>query len=433
MIIVDFNEKCTADVYAYQYDYGQTLEIKGIADLPDDFKVHFENGSGQALVITGSIDSNSGNGKTGRAKIPDECLQQQVEMFKAWIFIETANSGTTIKTIRIHIIQREIPSDTPPIGSIEEIKQYADYVKENAEKVSQAEQAANAANTAAEAAQATADEIKEQAESGAFDGEQGPQGEKGEKGDTGPQGPPGEDGASPFTVISPGKTEAEAYEILLPGMYVVSNVGYISIGSVNSVSADIQTKTPLKVGYPAVIFYGFTGLTASDDIGYIILLGSDVQLYTQNVRGELKEKNFKLSSNLAEFDGVEIDFPTFVSVMETLLTSLAEMIVAKKNAPTISNVTISNITLNNNNEYRMQSTASLNLALPLTIPDDYECSLVFESGATATVLSYPADSIKFIGDDCDAEGDFIPEANTGYEISVKNLGFDRVVARVGAF
>lgn len=287
--------------------------------------------------------------------------------------------------------------------------------------------------TAAEAAQATADEIKEQAESGAFDGEQGPQGEKGEKGDTGPQGPPGEDGASPFTVISPGKTEAEAYEILLPGMYVVSNVGYISIGSVNSVSADIQTKTPLKVGYPAVIFYGFTGLTASDDIGYIILLGSDVQLYTQNVRGELKEKNFKLSSNLAEFDGVEIDFPTFVSVMETLLTSLAEMIVAKKNAPTISNVTISNITLNNNNEYRMQSTASLNLALPLTIPDDYECSLVFESGATATVLSYPADSIKFIGDDCDAEGDFIPEANTGYEISVKNLGFDRVVARVGAF
>ena len=81
----------------------------------------------------------------------------------------------------------------------------------------------------------------------------------------------------------------------------------------------------------------------------------------------------------------------------------------------------------------MQSTATLNLTLPSTIPDDYECSLIFESGATATVLSYPADSIKFIGDDCDSEGDFIPAADKGYEISIKDLGFDRIIARVGAF
>lgn len=93
----------------------------------------------------------------------------------------------------------------------------------------------------------------------------------------------------------------------------------------------------------------------------------------------------------------------------------------------------SNITLNDNAEYRMQVAATINLTLPTSINDDYECSLVFESGDTATVLSYAADSIKFIGDDCDAEGDFIPQANKGYEVNIKNLGYDRIVARVGAF
>lgn len=108
-------------------------------------------------------------------------------------------------------------------------------------------------------------------------------------------------------------------------------------------------------------------------------------------------------------------------------------LVKKQDKTAIRTPSDANVILNSNTEYRMQAIANLNLTLPSTIPDGYECSFVFESGETATVLSYPADSIKFVGDDCDAEGDFIPVANTGYEINIKNLGFNRIIARVGAF
>ena len=128
-------------------------------------------------------------------------------------------------------------------------------------------------------------------------------------------------------------------------------------------------------------------------------------------------------------DAVLNDSSTFAVQNKVVTAALAR----KKAVPAISTPSGSSITLENNSEYRLQATASLNLALPESIPDDYECSLVFESGATATVLSYPTDVVKFIGDDCDAEGDFIPIANTGYEINIKNLGFNRIIARVGAF
>ena len=123
------------------------------------------------------------------------------------------------------------------------------------------------------------------------------------------------------------------------------------------------------------------------------------------------------------------DSSTFAVQNKVITAALAQ----KKAVPAISTPSGSSITLENNSEYRLQATASLNLALPESIPDDYECSLVFESGDTATVLGYAANSIKFVGDDCDAEGDFIPQANKGYEVNIKNLGYDRIVARVGAF
>lgn len=123
------------------------------------------------------------------------------------------------------------------------------------------------------------------------------------------------------------------------------------------------------------------------------------------------------------------DSSTFAVQNKVVTAALAQ----KKAVPAISTPSGSSITLENNSEYRLQAIANLNLTLPSMIPDDYECSLIFESGATATVFSYPADNIKFIGDDCDAEGDFIPAANKGYEVNFKNLGYNRIVARVGAF
>lgn len=96
------------------------------------------------------------------------------------------------------------------------------------------------------------------------------------------------------------------------------------------------------------------------------------------------------------------------------------------------------VVLNNHTEYRCKVMASLNLSLPETIPDDYNSRIVFESGETATTLSYTAGSIKFTGDGCDSEGDFVPAASTAYEVDIKYLGTNsagvkRIVARVGAF
>ena len=98
----------------------------------------------------------------------------------------------------------------------------------------------------------------------------------------------------------------------------------------------------------------------------------------------------------------------------------------------------SSVVLNANTEYRGGEMATLSVMLPVIIPDNYTSRLVFESGATATTLSYPADTIKFIGDGCDSEGDFVPAASTSYEVDIKYLGTNsagvkRLVARVGAF
>lgn len=452
MIVADFSKKCVADVYAYQYDYGQQLEIQGVSDLPDNFQTHFENGSGQALVISGTVKEGSKE-KIGIVSIPDECLQQQVERIKAWLFVETADSGTTLKTIHIHIIQREISSDTPPIGSIEEIKGYADYVKENAEKVSQAEQAATAANAAAEAAQATAEEIKEQAESGAFDGEQGPPGPQGEQGPKGDTGSPGEKG-DPGEPGAPGKD----------GTAATVTVGTVTTGEPDAPASVVNRGTENAAVLDFVIPRGKQGETAAQ-----IRTPLSLAEYT-NARNalnafELEDGAYEITetgwigNGVSTRSAVELIKGSIFIKLDNSLCILSDMsywvtdtdvnwerdgiyitrievdkaLNEKQDKTAIQTSSGVNITLKANTEYRMQSTATLNLTLPSTIPDDYECSLIFESGATATVLSYPAGSIQFVGDDCDAEGDFIPAANTGYEINIKNLGFNRIIARVGAF
>ena len=96
------------------------------------------------------------------------------------------------------------------------------------------------------------------------------------------------------------------------------------------------------------------------------------------------------------------------------------------------------VVLNNHTEYRCKVMALLNLSLPETIPDDYNSRIVFESGETATTLSYTAGSIKFTGDDCDSSNALVPAKNTSYEVDIKYLGLDssgnkRIIARVGAF
>ncbi len=105
----------------------------------------------------------------------------------------------------------------------------------------------------------------------------------------------------------------------------------------------------------------------------------------------------------------------------------------------ISTGAVTSLLLKDRLEKQMLSsdTASLTLTIP-AIPNSYECAFSFKSGATATTLVYSATPITWRGTDCDADGDFTPRANAGYEVSIKCLGMDAdnnpvVVARVGGF
>lgn len=106
----------------------------------------------------------------------------------------------------------------------------------------------------------------------------------------------------------------------------------------------------------------------------------------------------------------------------------------------ISTGAVTSLLLKDRLEKQMLSsdTASLTLTIPATISNSYECAFSFKSGTTATTLVYAATPITWRGTDCDADGDFTPQANVSYEVSIKCLGKDAdnnpvVVARVGAF
>lgn len=296
--------------------------------------------------------------------------------------------------------------------------------------------AAAAAQNAAESAEQTADKIKQQAESGEFNGEQGPQGPKGDTGEAGlsatikvgktttaeagtpasvvnvgtesnaifdftiPKGEKGDSGSSVTQArkqlsLADYTNRANSLNIntLKTGIYDITEGGWIGNGTTKA------TKN-LQIEKGSIICWNLATLTIIGSMSYLVL--------------DVENDNWNESSLVSYSD---------------FLSTISE----KKDVPVISQQDTSNITLNNNTEYRLQVAATINLTLPTSINDDYECSLVFESGDTATVLSYAADSIKFVGDDCDAEGDFIPQANKGYEVNIKNLGYDRIVARVGAF
>lgn len=102
----------------------------------------------------------------------------------------------------------------------------------------------------------------------------------------------------------------------------------------------------------------------------------------------------------------------------------------------ITEITDNTLLLANRQEARLTSTdvETLTVTMPETVPSDYESAFSFKSGATATVFSYSSLPIVWKGDDCDSEGNFIPVANTSYEINVKRVGTEsEIIARVGAY
>ena len=80
--------------------------------------------------------------------------------------------------------------------------------------------------------------------------------------------------------------------------------------------------------------------------------------------------------------------------------------------------------------------AALTLTLPETVTSGYECFFSFKSGATATTLTAPS-GITWTGADCNSDKEFVPLANTVYEVGIRCIGFSSdgtpyLSARVGA-
>ena len=80
--------------------------------------------------------------------------------------------------------------------------------------------------------------------------------------------------------------------------------------------------------------------------------------------------------------------------------------------------------------------AALTLTLPETVTSGYECFFSFKSGATATTLTVPS-GITWTGADCNSDKEFVPLANTVYEVGIRCIGFSSdgtpyLSARVGA-
>lgn len=226
-------------------------------------------------------------------------------------------------------------------------------------------------------------------------GPQGIQGEKGDKGDTGEKGTGIDDWVSALD-LSAHSSKANALDILtLPaGGYIVTAGGYINVTGAGATKA-------LDLSKGAYIAATSQGVSIVDG-------GSQYYLYS----------------------GIENSNSAYLPTYE----EVEEMVAEKADEVKVSTSTGSggNVNLRDKSDYRFEELSTLNLSLPTTVPDIFECNVTFESGETATILSYPADTIEFIGDECDTDGDFVPAAKTTYEINIKNLGYGRIRAFVKA-
>ena len=191
----------------WQYDYGQYLKIEGI-DLPQSFEVDFA-----------TIDQSSSVtmlGEDGQVKVPDDMLDEGVDI-TAYIYLHSDETdGYTEYVIQIPVISRPERTEETPTPQEQTLIEQAitvlnHAVEQTGEDVQTAQQAAEdaeaalreftevtaIANTLPEGSAATADY-----DSGVLTfgiptgatGATGPQGPQGIQGPIGPQGPTGPQG-----------------------------------------------------------------------------------------------------------------------------------------------------------------------------------------------------------------------------------------------
>ena len=134
---------------AYQYDYGQVLELEGFPELPSSFEMHFSIGGGQAITRIGT---------DGTVAIPNVCLERYGTA-TAWLFLHDAvTDGETKYTIEIPVRGRAKTTDQEPTPAERSV------ITETIAALNAGVNAAEAAQGAAETAQGKAEEAQGAAE-----------------------------------------------------------------------------------------------------------------------------------------------------------------------------------------------------------------------------------------------------------------------------
>lgn len=425
-----------------QWDLDQTITIKGL-NLSKPPLIHFCNkNSTEALSIQSTLNESGDI----TAEVPNILLEESL-VIEAYIFETDGNAGKTLLTISIPVNAKPKPSDYIYSDNVEyisvgnvltEIKEFQQQIIDGTkiEVISNTDTDYKLRITINNQSIETPNLHGIKGEKG----DKGDRGEQGEKGDSGEMGTPGKDGTAatvavgtvttgdpdtPASVTNSGTQNAAVLDFVIPkgekgegttqirtplslaehynktnalnafdlddGAYDVTETGWIGNGISSRATTElIKGSIVIKIG---------TSLCVLSDMNYWMVNSdqswSNCYLPTVNEINDMIEKTKVKISTLEESDA--------------------------------------SIQTRNNMSYRLSTLTSLDITFPSTFSEGFECEIIFNSGEIPTTLSYTADKVKFIGEDCDAEGDFIPEANTGYEINIKELGFDRIIARVGAF
>ena len=142
IITATFNDYTYARTTSlWQYDYGQILQIEGIA-LPATFEVHFsdQDQEGESLIQIGAVQD-----KTAQVQIPDSFLRKSAGgnySIYAFIYLTDTESGETKYKITIPVRARPKPN-TDFVDAPEEKKFFREAIEEvnnaadRAEKASQ--------------------------------------------------------------------------------------------------------------------------------------------------------------------------------------------------------------------------------------------------------------------------------------------------------
>ena len=153
IITATFNDYTYARTTSlWQYDYGQILQIEGIA-LPATFEVHFsdQDQEGESLIQIGAVQD-----KTAQVQIPDSFLRKSAGgnySIYAFIYLTDTESGETKYKITIPVRARPKPN-TDFVDAPEEKK----FFREAIEEVN------NAADRAEKASQEAKDSVEEVSE-----------------------------------------------------------------------------------------------------------------------------------------------------------------------------------------------------------------------------------------------------------------------------